>query len=266
MTRGRAPTADDRRNEDAAKAMYLDTKDFRTLEEIAAAFGKTIGWILGLKRRDGWPERVSAREIKLHGELAEDVVYLRTVCRLLVARFQDGYRINRDVVTGEQLQDRAKDERDLRAIRRAAAKPRPAIQPSEPPPTVVPPPTAAPAPVPQPAPAAPEPPPVQSTTNLKAKRLADMRARDSTHRLTKAVDAAKVAPIAQTSSSFALPSRSPVDRVLLERVDKLEAQVKALLKVVSRDHVARRRSLNFQSQSLIELEGLLPTNKAKEAT
>lgn len=64
--------------------------------------------------------QISQHERVRHGEYAEDVVYLRDVCGLLVAPFRDGYRINNDVVTKDELRERAAQER----TRRPAPKPR----------------------------------------------------------------------------------------------------------------------------------------------
>lgn len=63
---------------------------------------------------------ISQHERARHGEYAEDVVYLRDMCGLLVAPFRNGYRINNDVVTKDELRERAAQERR----KRPAPKPR----------------------------------------------------------------------------------------------------------------------------------------------
>lgn len=63
---------------------------------------------------------ISEHERVRHGDVVEDVVYLRDVCGFLVAPFRDGYRINNDVVTKDELRERAAQERK----RRPAPKPR----------------------------------------------------------------------------------------------------------------------------------------------
>lgn len=64
------------------------------------------------------------------GELADDVAYLRRVCGLLVAPFEDGYRIQRDKVDADGLVARATAERARRrtdAPKAAVATSKPAV-------------------------------------------------------------------------------------------------------------------------------------------
>jgi hypothetical protein len=123
MSRGAPPTEEERRQIAEAKALYLDKTNPLTLAQIAARFGHEIGWVLHIKSEGRWPERPRVRpgaqltvthaDVKRHGDCAEAVVYLRDV-GLLVAPFKDGYRVGTDVLSRDELKDRAETERKKR--------------------------------------------------------------------------------------------------------------------------------------------------------
>lgn len=68
----------------------------------------------------------TAQELRRFRSLAWDIAYLRRACGLVVAPFHDGFRIDNQVVTADELAERARREREA-----ASSEPPP---PSAPPP------------------------------------------------------------------------------------------------------------------------------------
>lgn len=131
---------------DIQKARLREQYDAREkpLEEIAAAYGRSLGWIQQFARREGWGLRrklaersagqatpLSEDEMarRLFGDLADDILLLRRYGHT-VARFRDGFRVDRDVLTAEQLQARARQCRDAG---KSTAGPKQAAATSRPP-------------------------------------------------------------------------------------------------------------------------------------
>lgn len=128
MTRGATPSADERALIERAKALYLDEENPMTMEAIAASCGRSIGWILHISKRDGWPERqrvtsktkapeplkVTAVDWKTYGDLALDVVLLRNNGHV-IARYKGDFRFDNEVVSAAGVRQKASAIRALKA-------------------------------------------------------------------------------------------------------------------------------------------------------
>ena len=154
MIRPAAQNDDDRALIEKAKKLYFATENPLTLAAIGdACGGRSLGWVQHLARRECWPARgsqataktatlyVTTVDRKLHGPLADDVVFLRNKGHT-VARFKGDYRIDDDIVSLVELRQRASELRVKAKSAAPVSAPSPSIDKA-----------AKPAPTPAPAPA-----------------------------------------------------------------------------------------------------------------
>lgn len=200
--------------------------------------------------------QISEHERRRHGECVEDVVYLRDVCGLLVAPFRDGYRINNDVVTKDELRERAAQERK----RRPAPKPRPEKVAAADPVTYCEcgrpinhhgrcwkrrglsgPPTPA----------------------SKSGGIAEGReARGDTSRGTRPGEVERTTPAPRPAAASV--ESGPPDADIAARLDRLEQRMNDFFRLLAIAVGGRRESLEQQIKGLVDIEAELSTNQRSQ--
>lgn len=250
MTRGATPNADERALIERAKALYLDEENPMTMEAIAASCGRSIGWILHISKRDGWPERqrvtsktkapeplkVTAVDWKTYGDLALDVVLLRNNGHV-IARYKGDFRLDNEVVSAAGVRQKASAIRALKAQAKPVASKHaaPAVARSKP--AANPAPAAAPAPVT--APPVPEKP-------AKAPRPSDRpRAAMAAHALPASPFDRPKATLATLADAAANAVQSPEPDPLLARVEALERKLATRYEAIERRLASAEKALDL---------------------